>query len=100
MDDKLFKELEKSLVEMVEDTAGKKKDLRTTKGIRSPKPLKKGEIKKIRTAMNVSQALFARLLNCSVRTVQAWEHGTGEPSGPSLKLLEIAAKNPKALYNN
>jgi putative transcriptional regulator len=68
--------------------------------MRSPKHLKKNEIRKIRTRMNVSQALFARLLNCSVRTIQSWEQGTGEPSGPSLKLLEIAEKNPKALYNN
>jgi len=43
-------------------------------------------------------AVFARYLNISPRTVQSWEQGLGKPSGASLKLLSIAKKDPKILF--
>jgi putative transcriptional regulator len=62
-----------------------------------PTALTAGEILKVRTSLNVSQAVFASYLNISPRTVQSWEQGLGKPSGASLKLLSIARKNPKIL---
>jgi len=53
----------------------------------------------LRGEINVSQAVFARYLNVSVKSVQAWEQGTGRPSGAALKLLSIASKNPKVLLS-
>jgi len=53
--------------------------------------------RKVREELNVSQAVFAKYLNISPRTVQSWEQGYGKPSGASLKLLSIAKKNPKVL---
>lgn len=97
MDKKLFAELKQSLQEMVDHSAGKRADLRTTTLPRPPKALSSREISEIRGKLNVSQSVFARLLNISVKTVQSWEQGTGNPSGPSLKLLAIAKKNPKVL---
>jgi putative transcriptional regulator len=47
------------------------------------------EIRAIRDQTNVSQAVFAALLNTSVSTVQKWEIGEKRPSGPSLKLLNV-----------
>jgi putative transcriptional regulator len=43
----------------------------------------------IRKQANVSQAVFAAVLNTSVSTVQKWEIGEKMPSGPSLKLLSL-----------
>ena len=91
-----FEELKGSLQEMVDHSAGKL-DLRTTTLPRPPKKLNGAEIARLRSKMKVSQAVFAGLLNISVKTVQAWEQGNGTPSGPSLKLLAIARKYPEIL---
>jgi putative transcriptional regulator len=52
-------------------------------------PLQPEEIKKIREATHVSQAVFARLLNTSLSTVQKWEIGQKKPTGTALKLLHL-----------
>jgi putative transcriptional regulator len=55
-------------------------------------PLQPEEIKRIREASHVSQAVFARLLNTSVSTVQKWEIGQKRPTGTALKLLHLVQK--------
>ena len=62
-----------------------------------PKAITAKDIKKLRNHLNVSQTVFAEILNCSPSTVRAWECGAKKPSGPSLRLLEIVAKNPETL---
>lgn len=52
-------------------------------------PLRPEEIKKIRESSRVSQAVFARLLNTSLSTVQKWEIGQKKPTGTALKLLHL-----------
>jgi len=54
--------------------------------------LQSEEIKQIREASNVSQAVFAALLNTSVSTVQKWEIGQKRPTGIALKLLHLVQK--------
>jgi putative transcriptional regulator len=49
-------------------------------------------IKAIRETAQVSQPVFAALLNTSVSTVQKWEIGQKRPSGTALKLLHIVEK--------
>ncbi len=55
-------------------------------------PLSPSKIKKIRETSNVSQAVFAALLNTSVSTVQKWEIGQKRPTGTALKLLHLVQK--------
>ena len=56
------------------------------------------QIRAIRSRTQMSQAVFAAVLNTSVSTVQKWEIGEKRPSGPSLKLLNvIERKGVKAL---
>lgn len=55
-------------------------------------PLAPDQIKQIREASHVSQAVFARLLNTSVSTVQKWEIGQKKPTGTALKLLHLVQK--------
>lgn len=50
------------------------------------------QIKQIREASNVSQAVFAAVLNTSVSTVQKWEIGQKRPVGTALKLLHLVQK--------
>lgn len=54
--------------------------------------LQPAEIKRIREGAHVSQAVFARLLNTSLSTVQKWEIGQKRPAGTALKLLHLVQK--------
>jgi putative transcriptional regulator len=49
----------------------------------------RNEIRSIRERSRVSQAVFARLLNTSLSTVQKWEIGLKRPTGTALKLLNL-----------
>ncbi|MBS4164120.1 hypothetical protein PRO82_001436 [Candidatus Protochlamydia amoebophila] len=50
------------------------------------------DVKRIRESLNYSQNLFARFLNVSIRTVEAWETGRRTPNHAALRLLEIVDK--------
>jgi len=50
------------------------------------------DVRRIRQQANVSQAVFAAVLNVGKATVAAWEQGTKEPSGPALKLLDLVER--------
>ena len=55
------------------------------------------EIAAIRANLNVSQAVFADLLNVPKATAVAWERGLRSPSGAAVRLLQIAKDTPAAL---
>jgi len=56
------------------------------------KTLSAAQIKRLRTRLRVSQAVFAAYLNTSPSTVQKWERGEKKPNGPSLKLLNLVER--------
>jgi putative transcriptional regulator len=56
-------------------------------------PLAPEKIKQIREESNVSQAVFAIVLNTSLSTVQKWEIGQKRPTGTALKLLYLVQKS-------
>ena len=58
-----------------------------------PSKIGPAQIKELREANNVSQAVFARYLNTSDSTVEKWETGAKRPSGMALKLLTIVQKH-------
>ncbi|MBU4354476.1 MAG: DNA-binding transcriptional regulator [Proteobacteria bacterium] len=47
------------------------------------------DIRRIRLANHVSQAVFAAILGIGKTTVQQWEQGQKRPSGPALRLLDL-----------
>lgn len=57
-------------------------------------------IREVRKELGVSQPVFAQILNVSSSTVRAWEQGARAPEGPSLRLLQVAERNPDALLSN
>jgi putative transcriptional regulator len=65
--------------------------------LRPPPPMGARDVLAVRTRLRVSQAAFARILNVSPRTVQAWETSARRPSDAALKLLAVARKHPEAL---
>jgi putative transcriptional regulator len=52
-------------------------------------PFKPEDIRRIRTANLVSQAVFAALLGIGKTTVQQWEQGQKRPNGPAQRLLDL-----------
>jgi len=47
--------------------------------------------------MNVSQEVFARLLNVPLVTAKSWVAGRRKPSGAAARLLQLAERRPKVL---
>jgi len=64
---------------------------------RPPRPMSSADIARIRQQLKYSQSVFARVLNVSPKTVQAWEQGIRVPSDAALKLLSIAKRHPEVL---
>ncbi len=92
-----------STVEEVRDhVIGEKKiTMRTTK-VKLPEPAPEvtpDEIVAAREALNLSQPVFARLLNVPTVTEVSWEKGRRKPSGAALRLLQIARKRPEVILN-
>ncbi len=52
-------------------------------------PFRPDDIRRIRAANHVSQAVFAAILGIGKTTVQAWERGEKKPSGPAQRLLDL-----------
>jgi putative transcriptional regulator len=87
---KLFDELKQGLQDIIAHQEGKL----TLKSefIEIPEPPKEyspKKIKNIRIKWNYSQGVFAKVLNVSLKTVQAWESGDRNPNHAALRLLEI-----------
>ncbi len=55
--------------------------------------LRPSEIRALRLREGASQAVFARYLNVTTGLVSKWERGEKHPQGPSLKLLNLVARN-------
>jgi putative transcriptional regulator len=55
------------------------------------------DVKKIRAKIGMSQSEFASAFGISVSTLRHWERGDRTPHGPALVLLNVVAKEPKAV---
>jgi len=64
------------------------------------KALTPEKIKRLRMDNQISQAVFARLINASLSTVRQWEIGKKKPNGIALKILNLIEHNGiKVLYS-
>jgi len=89
-------ELIGSLQEALAHAKGKL-TLKTTKVPRRTRAMTPASIARIRRALKASTPVFAAYLNVTSDTVRSWEKNRRQPSGPALRLLEIAAKRPEVL---
>ncbi len=96
MKKEMFADLLGSAHEALAHAQGKR-SLRTTTLLLPPKPLNGRAVKRVRSALRASQAVFAHFLNVSTKLVQAWEADRRTPEGPALVLLHIAAKQPDVI---
>jgi putative transcriptional regulator len=51
----------------------------------------------VRARLGFSQAQFARALGISLDTLQNWEQGRRQPTGPARVLLRVAARHPQVV---
>lgn len=79
----------------------RKLTMRTTQ-VQLPEPapeITPDEIAAARHALNVSQPVFARILNVPTVTAVSWEKGRRKPSGAALRLLQVVRKHPEAIMD-
>lgn len=72
----------------------------TLKTTRVPHPARKmtpAGIARLRRTLKASTPVFAAYLNVTPDTVRSWEKNRRQPSGPALRLLQIAEKQPDIL---
>lgn len=55
------------------------------------------DVKAVRVKVGMSQKEFASAFGISVSTLRHWERGDRTPHGPALVLLNVVAKQPKAV---
>ena len=90
-------EVLKGLREVREHRAGKR-TLRTFRVEANPLPgLTPEMIRSTREELEVSRAVFARLLRVPVRTVEGWEQGRSRPRHAAAALILLARKYPDTL---
>jgi putative transcriptional regulator len=77
---------------------GEKLSLVTARVPAPPPPMDAKKVAQVRKRLNMSQGLFAAALNVSTKTVQGWEQGIRRPSNASLRLLQIAARQPQVMW--
>jgi putative transcriptional regulator len=99
MSDETFAELMGSAEQALAYEHGTREGYRVTQVVvpKPPQPMSSVEIARLRKGLRYSQSVFARVLNVSTKTVQAWEQGARVPSDAALKLLSIAKKRPEVL---
>jgi len=67
----------------------------------SPRAMNPKEIVSLRKKqLNVSQQVFADMLNVSIKTVRSWEQGYNQPTGATLRLLQLTREQPDILLRH
>ncbi len=78
-------------------TGKQKLTLRTATMPPPVKSMTPSQVRSIRKKLNVSQPVFAAMMNIPTVTAASWERGRRKPTGAALRLLDIARKHPEVL---
>ncbi len=65
--------------------------------VERPPTFNANRIREIRRSLDVSQRVFADMLNVSLSTVRSWEQGARTPDGAAMRLLSIAERHPEII---
>ena len=85
-----FKSIKQGLTEAIEFSQGKTRQAI----VHEFSPV---DVKTIRKNIGMSQSEFASAFGISLGTLRHWERGDRKPRGPALVLLNVVAKEPKAV---
>jgi len=97
MKESLFTEMMAGFAEAAKHRRGQRASVRVSRFSPDVAALRPKEIRKIRTALGLSQADFAHYLGTSVACIRSWEQGVRRPQSSALRLLSIAKRKPAAL---
>lgn len=92
----LFERLKSGLEEGISHAKGEQK-LKTTLVPEKPPEIDRATLVALREAAAMSQAVFAKVLNVSAKTVQSWEQGAREPSMASCRLIQVFCERPEVV---
>lgn len=92
----LFDRLSQGLTESLEHVRGER-PLRTTELPDVPPEIDAPTLVALRQAAQMSQSVFARVLNVSAKTIQSWEQGLRVPSMASRRLLHVFSTRPEVV---
>lgn len=67
--------------------------------IKAPPKYSKTKIKKIRSELGLSQALFSTIFGVSVSAVQHWEQGLRSMPKSACRLLDLIEKDPDTVFS-
>jgi putative transcriptional regulator len=88
----VFESIRQGLQEAIEHAEGK-----PVKAIvHKPEPV---NVKAIREKVGMTQTEFAVSFGISLGTLRHWERGDRKPHGPALVLLNVVAREPKAVLS-
>ena len=88
-----FTRLQEGLREGIAHAKGERM-LKTVSMPEAPPEIDAKTLVALREAAEMSQAVFARVLYVSAKTVQSWEQGVRVPSKATRRLLQIFAEQP------
>jgi putative transcriptional regulator len=92
MKKKDFEQLAASVREMKDIRGGRVKPARVTR-------IAPADVKGIRQKLQQSQTEFAYMIGVSPSTLRNWEQGLRQPEGAARALLQVAQKDPQAVWN-
>lgn len=90
----VFEEIKTGLKQAIEYEKGNLKAPKHTLTIVPIDTFTPSEIKEIRNSTKLTQALFAKYMGVSVKTVEAWESGKNHPEGTACRLLALTRTDP------
>jgi putative transcriptional regulator len=94
----LFERLKTGLEQGIRHARGEITLKTTTLETPDPPPkVEADELTRFRLETGMSQAVFARVLNVSTKTVQSWEQGTRTPSRAALRLIQVFRHDPSGV---
>ncbi|MFC4764654.1 NadS family protein [Dyella koreensis] len=88
MKKELFNELMQSVTQMDEIRRGERASSREVY-------IASEQVKRIRSLTKLSQAKFAKVIDVEIGTLQNWEQGRRNPTGPARALLRAIEKDPQ-----
>jgi putative transcriptional regulator len=91
--DSVFEQIRGGLQDSIAYSRGEL-TLATTALPAPPPHMGPADVAGLRRRLRMSQAVFAALLNVSVKTVQSWEQGRRAPSDVALRFLQVIVDDP------
>lgn len=92
----LFERLKEGLEEGIAQAQGEL-TLRSVEVPEEPPEIDAKTLAALRHRAAMSQAVFAKMLNVSTKTLQSWEQGVRQPSDASRRLIQVFSSDPAVI---